>query len=278
MPDYLHIDINPDSEELISVIDELPLWSAPFGLKLLDTITMKPNRTILDIGCGTGFPLIELAQRFGSTCHVYGIDPWGKALERIRQKLNVYSITNVTVQAGVAEKMPFADVLFDLIVSNNGLNNVQDLEKSIAECSRVCKSGGEFAQTFNLAGSMIEFYNVFEEVLLQERLEDSVLKMKAHIYNKRRPIEEVVEILRKNNFANIQVAEDVFYLRYVNGSAMLNHSFISHWFLPSWKELVPEDMLDKVFTLVEEKLNTIAVKNKEICLSIPFAVIDCRKD
>jgi hypothetical protein len=36
-------------------------------------------------------------------------------------------------------------------------------------------------------------------------------------------------------------------------------------------------MLEKVFTLVEEKLNDLAKKNREISLSIPFAVIDCKK-
>jgi ubiquinone/menaquinone biosynthesis C-methylase UbiE len=277
MLEYLNLHVNPDDEQLISAIDELPLWSAPFGLKLLQTITMRSSCNILDIGCGTGFPLVELAQRFGKDSHVYGIDPWEKALERVHLKLRAFNISNATVQAGIAENLPFTDSFFDLIVSNNGLNNVQDLEKSIAECARVCKSGGEFTQTFNLAGSMMEFYNVFEEVLTQENLDDSVIKMKEHIYSKRRPVEEVVQILRKNNFIDIWVTEDILQLRYTDGSAMLNHSFISHWFLPSWKELVPEDMLEKVFTLVEEKLNDLAKKNREISLSIPFAVIDCKK-
>ncbi len=277
MLEYLNLHVNPDDEKLISAIDELPLWSAPFGLKLLDTITMHPNCNILDIGCGTGFPLIELAQRFGKSCHVYGIDPWTKALERIKLKLDAFHITNVTTQGGIAEELPFGNAFFDLIVSNNGLNNVQNLEKSIAECARVCKSGGEFAQTFNLDGSMIEFYDVFEEVLTQENLNDSVVKMKEHIYQKRRPVEEAVEILRANQFTDIWVTKEEFHLRYTDGSAMLNHSFISHWFLPSWKDLVPEDMLDKVFTLVEEKLNNIAKEKGELKLTIPFALIDCKK-
>ena len=278
MLEYLNLHVNPDDEKLISAIDELPLWSAPFGLKLLNTITMRSNSNILDIGCGTGFPLLELAQRFGKGSHVYGIDQWEKALERIRHKLEAFNIMNATVQSGVAENLPFQDSFFDLIVSNNGLNNVQDLEKSIAECSRVCKSGGEFTQTCNLDGSMIEFYNVFEEVLTQENLGDSVLKMKEHIHEKRRPVEEIVEILRHNNFSDIWVTKDMFTLRFTDGSAMLNHSFISHWFLPSWKELVPEDMLDKIFTLVEERLNEIAKTKGELSLKIPFAVIDCKKN
>ena len=62
--DYLEaIDYKaPDFGELY---DELPLWSAPFGLLLLEQVVMRPGLTILDVGAGTGFLTIELAQRFG---------------------------------------------------------------------------------------------------------------------------------------------------------------------------------------------------------------------
>ena len=33
--------------------DELPLWSAPFGLLLLDRVPLRADITILDVGCGT---------------------------------------------------------------------------------------------------------------------------------------------------------------------------------------------------------------------------------
>jgi len=127
MKDYLNHSFNPDDPDLISVIDELPLWSAPFGLSLLDTINLKPNINALDVGCGLGFPLIELSQRLGNTCKVYGIDPWEAAIERINLKIKTYDLKNVSVIKGVAEELPFDDNFLNLIVSNNGINNVEDL-------------------------------------------------------------------------------------------------------------------------------------------------------
>jgi hypothetical protein len=60
----------PDLDEHVRVADELPFWSAPFGLKLLDLIDYKPAISAIDIGFGTGFPLIELAMRLGDSSAV----------------------------------------------------------------------------------------------------------------------------------------------------------------------------------------------------------------
>lgn len=65
-----------DFDNIISIDDEVPLWSAPFGLKLLEHVIYKPDLAVLDIGFGSGFPLIELAMRLGKNARVYGIDPF----------------------------------------------------------------------------------------------------------------------------------------------------------------------------------------------------------
>ncbi len=57
------------------ICDELPFWSAPIGQLLLDTIRYPKNARILDIGSGSGFPMLELAMRFGEGSTVTGIDP-----------------------------------------------------------------------------------------------------------------------------------------------------------------------------------------------------------
>ena len=136
MKEYLSHSINIDDPEFVSIIDELPLWSAPFGLKLLDAIKIKHNMKVLDIGCGPGFPLIEIAERLGETSEIIGIDPWDGAIERVKLKIKIHDLDNVKVIKGVAEDLPFDDSYFDLIVSNNGINNVQDVRASLSECSK----------------------------------------------------------------------------------------------------------------------------------------------
>ncbi len=151
--------------ELVSVIDELPFWSAPFGLKLLEAINLKKEMKVLDVGSGLGFPMLEIANRLDAGSKVYGLDPWEKANARVNKKIDKYGIINAEVIEGTAEDIPFEDEYFDLIISNNGTNNVDDLEKTYSECSRVAKSGAQFVMTVNLQDTMIEFYNMYETVI-----------------------------------------------------------------------------------------------------------------
>src|SRR5262245_30062745 len=162
MQDYLNSTISLDSHDTIAAYDELPLWSAMFGLLLLKHVPLKQNLRVLDVGCGTGFPLLELAQRLGSSSTVCGIDTWDLALERARFKAEVWQLRNVTIRKADASAMPFATWEFDLVVSNLGVNNFADPAEAIKECARVIKIGGRIALTTNLMGHMREFYEVFE--------------------------------------------------------------------------------------------------------------------
>src|SRR5438105_4519507 len=98
-----------DSPEFVETFDEMPLWSAAFGLLLLKHLELKPNLQVLDIGSGAGFPLMELAARLGNTCTCYGIDPWTNANERAKKKIKNYGLTNVQIIESSAATLPFAD-------------------------------------------------------------------------------------------------------------------------------------------------------------------------
>ena len=278
MKEYLNHSFSVDNPDLVSSLDELPLWSAPFGLKLLDTIELKPNITVLDIGCGLGFPLIEIAERLGTSSKVFGIDPWKKALERVNLKLQTYSIKNVLSIKSVAEQLPFSDNLFDLIVSNNGINNVVNLEQTLSECFRVSKPKAQFTVTLNLEESMIEFYTIFEEILKTNGLNDEIVKMKEQICSKRKPLEEIKSFLSKAGFDIKNIFYDSFKMKFLNSAVMFNHSLIKYWFLDGWKTVVKPNDLELVFERIENRVDEFAKKNGGFCLTIPFVTIDCRRN
>jgi ubiquinone/menaquinone biosynthesis C-methylase UbiE len=275
MKKYLSNDF--DFAELINVFDELPLWSAPFGLKLLDYIDYKPNISAIDIGFGTGFPLIELAMRLGDSSTVYGIDPWKEAIVRTQKKIDYYGITNIKIIEGAAESIPLDKDTVDLIVSNNGINNVSDIDKVLSECSRIIKTGGQFVQTINLDKTMFEFYGQLESILSEMQMNKEIDLMHQHIYRKRRPLDEVISMIQKHGFIIKDLEQDQFNYKFTNGTAMLNHYFIRLAFMDSWIKILPEDKLEQIFDTIELRLNEQSSILGGFKLSIPYVMINTTK-
>lgn len=277
MTAYLHHDFDRDDANLVSVTDELPLWSAAFGLRLLDTIVLQPHLRVLDIGCGMGFPLMEVAERLGPSCTVYGIDPWQAAVDRAEQKRKTFGLDNVVLKTAAAESMPFDGGFFDLLVSNNGINNVQDIEQSLSECRRVSKVGAQFVLTFNLPASMREFYSALESVLERRQMHATNVTVQEHINQKRPTVSMIESLLQAHGFAVTTTQHDSFTLRFLSADALFHHHLIKFWFLPAWKELIAPQAQESVFIDLERSLNEQARRRGEITLTIPFATIDARK-
>jgi len=277
MNNYLNANYDLNDKETVSVIDELPLWSAPFGLRLLEKIKYCQNITALDIGSGLGFPLLEIAMRLGNSCKLYGIDPWEAALERIKAKIKVYGINNVELINGVAENIPLPDNSVDLIISNNGLNNVKDIKSVLSECCRISRIGSQLIFTYNTDKTMVEFYGVLEELLIEKNMTSEISLMNEHIYKKRKPVEEFVQLLNDNGFGINEISHDKFTYSFVDGTAMFNHFLIKLAFIDSWKVLIPEEIQNEFFEEIVKRLNQFALNNGSLKLTIPFAIIDCEK-
>ena len=108
---YLAFKADLSTPEAVAAYDELPLWSALFGALLLREVPLRPDSVALDVGCGTGFPLLELAERLGPASRVYGIDPWEAALERARLKAQAWGVANVEIVQGDAAAMPTISIV-----------------------------------------------------------------------------------------------------------------------------------------------------------------------
>lgn len=116
-----HEDIDWSAPEVAAHYDELPLWSAPFGLMLLDRVPLHRGQSVVDVGAGTGFVTVELAQRCGPESRVTAVDPWAAAMERLADKVAFLGLTNVDVVVASAEHLPLPDASVDLVVSNLGI-------------------------------------------------------------------------------------------------------------------------------------------------------------
>jgi len=271
---------DPHDPDVVSAIDDLPLWSAPFGLALLERVRMRAGMRVLDVGSGLGFPILELSQRLGNTCRVWGIDPWTEAVERARMKIRTWGATNVEIIEGRAEAMPFEDGFFDLVVSNNGTNNVGDdacEARVFKEIARVARPGAQVIFIVNTPGTMAEFYDAFREVLRARGLDDAVLRLERHIFEKRRPLEHLRATVEGAGLEIERVDEGSFRMRFVDGTAMLDHFLIKFAFLESWRHVVAPGVSDAVFAEVRQRLDGVAKRDGELRLTVPWVCIDATR-
>lgn len=260
------LDYEPDfsSPEFVAAYDELPLWSAMFGLLLLEHVPLAGVTSALDAGCGTGFPLIELAERLGPAVAVHGIDPWSAGLERAAQKIVLRRTPNVTLHAGTASALPFPDATFDLLASNLGINNFDDPPAVLRECRRVARAGATLAITTNLQGHMQELYDVFASVLDDAGRE----RLRAHIAH-RGTVASVHALLENGGFRVTRVIEHQESMRFAGGTALFHHHFIQLGFLDAWKK-VADGNERAVFSALLRELDA----RGELRLTIPMAYFE----
>jgi len=275
MVDFLE-PIDTDSPAFAELYDELPLWSAPFGLWLLDRCPLGPGLTFLDLGAGTGFATLELAERCGAASTVIAVDPWEAAMARLRRKVAQRRLSNVRLLQQDASTLDLPARSVDVIVSNLGVNNFADPAAVMRVCARVARPGATFVLTTNLVGHMAEFYEVYQRVLVETGQGDRLAALERHVQH-RATLDGVRRLLEGAGFATVEVAEFDVSLRFADGSALLRHHFIRMAFLPGWAQVVPADRVPATFAALERALNAEAARRGELRLTIPAAGFVARR-
>jgi ubiquinone/menaquinone biosynthesis C-methylase UbiE len=274
MTDYLDTVIDFNQPDVANAFDELPYWASRFGALLLDNLPFARDIIVLDVGPGTGFPLFELAHRFGESCRFIGIDPWRAALNRAMTKRRYYQwLKQVYLIPGDAARLPLPNESIGLITSNLGINNFDDPPAVMAECARVAKMGARLALTTNITGHMREFYAVFADVLRDfgnQEYEERLAANEAH----RGTVETVRALIEGGGFQVARVIQDSFPIRYADGSALLRHSLTRIGFLPAWREVVNPEDEQTVFAELERRLNAAAAEQGELRVTIPMLYLE----
>lgn len=262
-------------KNVVSIYDEAPLWSAPFGRLLLENIPMRNKKVIVDLGFGTGFPLIELAQRFGPDSTIFGVDIWPAAIERAKEKITELEINNITIFEKRASEVKLYNESVDLVCSNLGVNNFDQRVEVIRKARKMLKSDGDFCLTTNDNSTFKELFEVFKRTLDQLELERGPLEK---YLTQRQTAEEVVKEITSEGFELIQEKKDITCLRFTNAEAVFNHSLIRIAFKSSWEMLVEKENLDYFFKVAIELINEEIKVNGEFKMTIPILYFGFRKE
>lgn len=265
-----------ESREVVNIFDEVTLWSAPFGRMLLENIPMMPRATIVDIGFGTGFPLIELSQRFGDESKIYGIDIWEEGINRAKDKIKTLGLSNIEIIEESAAKINIGDHQIDLVTSNLGVNNFEQKDAVYSEIHRILKSKGRLSITTNPVGTFVELFDVFSSIFEALKLKEEQISLAENIGH-RNTEKGIISELKQHGFKLLKTQSDSTNIRFVDAEALLNHSLIRIGFRKYWEKMVREEHRAQFFEQLILKINQLIESNGAFTLTIPMLYLEFEK-
>ncbi len=109
----------------------------PFSLGRLE-----PGERVLDLGCGAGTDSLVASLMVGPEGSVTGLDMTPEMLAKARAGAEELGAPNVAFVEGEAERLPFGDASFDVVISNGVIDLIPDKDAVFGEIHRALVPGG----------------------------------------------------------------------------------------------------------------------------------------
>ena len=109
---------------------------------LIEALELSPGERALDIGSGPGLLACDLAAALGPAGAVVGVDPSESMLAIAARRDAGADAAPITLRTGDAGALPFDDESFDVAVSTQVYEYVEDMPGALAEARRVLRPGG----------------------------------------------------------------------------------------------------------------------------------------
>jgi ubiquinone/menaquinone biosynthesis C-methylase UbiE len=142
----------------------VPTLFAPWASRLIQAANPQLGEQVLDVACGTGIVARKVAAHIGSNGSIVGID----------LNPNMLTVARATAQGeglaiewhqGRAEKLPFADASFHLVLCQFALMFFADRQAALAEIQRVLVDGGRFLMSVWQSLDQHPFYRKLDDVI-----------------------------------------------------------------------------------------------------------------
>ena len=192
--------------------------------------------SILDIGCGKGALLAEIAVR-QENCNLYGVDFSFTSLQEASNRVT----TDAALMAADIQALPFPENFFDRIFCTETLEHLKHPEACLQELTRVLKSDGVAIITIPNATGFAPFHAL--GLFIPGRWLRSKLLPYEHPSNTDQPIDtcyvydEILELMRAGGF-KIDDIEGYRYFRYLQMLPVVRNIYRSIY--PLMERLLPK--------------------------------------
>ncbi|MBO8195080.1 methyltransferase domain-containing protein [Streptomyces oryzae] len=130
------VEAHRDTQALLAVLDAADEMPSAIRLRArsYELLSLVPDSTVVDVGCGAGRAVAELAER---GVHAVGVDPGPSMLAAARERW-----PGAEFREAGAENLPFADGSVRGYRADKVFHVLQEPGRAVAEARRVLAPGG----------------------------------------------------------------------------------------------------------------------------------------
>ncbi len=144
--------------------------------RLREALEPQPGERILEIGPGTGYYTLDLAEWVGSEGAVEVFDVQQEMLDHTIRRARERGLWNVNPTQGDAQELPYEDSSFDAAILITVLGEIPDQEAALREVARVLRPGGRL-----IVGELFGDPHMVTLGSLQRRAESAGLKLERRV-------------------------------------------------------------------------------------------------
>lgn len=234
----------------------VPRYSALFGRMLLAELPARERLQVLDVGCGTSYPSLEVLHLLGEGGRVIAIDPDAALVDVARRRALEEANRRIFFKIEALEQLSFGDEVFDVVIGNLAMTALEAPEHALAEMRRVLVPGGRLLLTEALAGTWEEVTDMFREIAL--RTDDGALASRLDRIGARYPSAAELEAkVAAAGFRDVAVELEEYQLTFASAADIFTDPAIRFVALPEWRWIAGfADGSERVLEQVQRSLET----------------------
>lgn len=133
---------------MVEFLDRMRQHLQAFKQRTFDALNLEPGKRVLDVGCGPGGDLLDLARRVLPGGSVIGVDASATMVMEAQRRIAAAGLGEAVQAMQVdAARLPFVDGSFAAARSERVLQHLEDPVAVLAEMVRVVAPGGEVLAT-----------------------------------------------------------------------------------------------------------------------------------